>query len=388
MVPSGERILIVESDPDISDLIARQALKPLGYNADVVGEAASAIQQATQIPPDLIIANLNLPGLSGKDLLTALTSQGIGAPVVVVAEKGEEQSVIQAFRLGAVDALFWPARDAEIVRVVERALQQTHEARARRKLGQQLDATHQELERKLRELNTILAIGRAVISNTDQRQLFDRILEGALQVAEADMGWLMLRDDVSKSYLLTAYRNLPASWAKKLKQPLDDGISSLVALSGESLTIHGLPLEKFKVAALGKSAAVLPLKVQNEVIGLLVVVRKADREIDKTVQTLLGAVTDFASISLVNARLFRAVEETADAAKFNEKSRNAVLEALKESIRDEMQVSMYPLEALLSGQAGSLTKDQEQALKTIQNSLQRLSRSAEKTIPPEAVKIS
>lgn len=388
MVLSSERILVVENDPDISDLIARQALKPLGYNVVVVGEAASAIKHALQAAPDLVIANLNLPGLSGKDLLTALSSQGISAPLVVVAEKGEEQSVIQAFRLGAVDALFWPARDAEVVRVVERALQQTRETRARQKLGQQLETANLELQRKLRELTTILAIGKAVISVTDQRQLFDRILEGALQVSEADTGWLMLRDEKNKIYLLTAYRNLPAGWAKKLNQPLDDGISSLVALSGESLTIHGAPLEKFKVAALGKSAAVLPLKVQNEVIGLLVVIRKADREIDKVVQSLLEAVADFASISLVSARLFRAVEETTEDAKFNEKSRNAMLESLRESIRDEMQVSMYPLEALVSGQAGPLTEQQEQALRTIQISLQRLSRSAEKTIPPEAVKTS
>ena len=106
MASSGERILIVESDPDISDLIARQALKSLGYDVNVVGEAASAIKQAVQTSPDLIIANLNLPGLSGKDLLAALTSQGIKAPLIVIAEKGQEQSVIQAFRLGAVDVIF------------------------------------------------------------------------------------------------------------------------------------------------------------------------------------------------------------------------------------------------------------------------------------------
>jgi two-component system NtrC family sensor kinase len=386
MGPSGERILIVESDPDISDLIARQALKPLGYNTNVVGEAASAIQQAIHSAPDLIIANLNLPGLSGKDLLTALTSQGIRAPLIVVAEKGQEQSVIQAFRLGAVDALFWPARDAEVVRVVERALEHTHEAQMRQNLGQQLDATHLELDRKLRDLTAILAIGKAVISMTDQRQLFDRILQGAQQLADADMSWLMVRDEKSKAYLLVAQRNLPMAWAKKLNQPLDDGISSLVALSGESLAIHGAPLEKFKVAALGKSAAVLPMKIQSEVIGLLVVVRKADREIEKTLQTLLEAVTDFTCISLVNARLFRAIEQTAEAAKLNEKSRNAALESLKESIREEMQVSIYPLDALISAQSGPLTKEQEKALKTIRNSLQRLLRSADKTIAAESMK--
>lgn len=386
MASSRERILVVESNPDISDFIARQALKPLGYEVALVGDVASAIKQAVQTSADLIIADLNLPGLSGKDLLAALTSQGISAPLVVITEKGQEQSAIQAFRLGAVDALFWPARDVEIVQVVERSLQQTREVRARQKLDQQLQIANQELQHRVRELTTILAIGKAVISVTDQRQLFDRIVEGALQVSEADAGWLMLRDDQSKTYLLTASRNLPDGWAKKINQPLDDGISSLVAVSGESLTIHGEALEKFKVVALGKSAAVIPLKVQNEVIGILIVVRRADREINQNTQNLLEAVADFASISLVNARLFRAVEQTAEASKLNEKARNALLEFLRKSIQEELQVAMYPLDALISGKPGTLTETQEQALKTIQNSLHRLSRSAEKTIPPTAVK--
>lgn len=387
MTSSKERILVVESDPDISDLIARQALKPLGYNVILVGETAAALKQITQGPPDLIIANLNLPDLSGKDLLTALDSQGSHTPVVVVAEKGDEQSVIQAMRLGAADALFWPARDAEVVRVVEHALQQTREARARQKLDQQLDAANQELQRRLRELGTIVSLGKAVISITDQRQLFDRILEGAQQVSGADFAWLTLRDDGTGTYLLNAHRSLPPGWAKKLGQPLDDGISSLVALSGESLTIHGTALEKFKVATLGKAAAVLPIKVQNEVVGLLVVVRKTDREIDRTIQTLLEAVADFASISLVNARLFRAIGESTDAARLNEKSFTAMLEPLRESIREELQLSQYQLEPLLSGQYGALTERQKQALKTIQESLQRLSYAADKTIPSAAVKV-
>ncbi len=388
MGPSGERILIVESDPDVSDLIARQALRPLGYETIVVDEAGSAIQRAVQNSPDLIIANLNLPGLSGKDLLTALTSQGVDAPLVVVAEKGQEQSVIQAFRLGATDALFWPARDAEVVRVVERALQQTREARARQQLGQQLDATHLELERRLRDLTTIVGIGRAVLSVTDHRQLFDRILEGAQQLAAADMSWLLVREEKTKNFLLAAQRNLPAAWGRKMNQPLDDGVSSLVALSGEPLAIHGIPLDKFKVASLGRSAAVLPLKVQSEVIGLLVVVRKADEEVEQGVLTLLEAVADFACISLVNAQLFRAVQQGAEAARAGDKSRHAMLESLKDAIRSELQAATYPLEAVLSGRSGALTKDQQQALKSVQGALQRLARKAEKTVPAEPLKLT
>jgi FixJ family two-component response regulator len=53
----------------------------------------------------LIIANLNLPDLSAQDLLAALSPQGVAVPLVVVAEKGDERRAVQAFRLGAMDAL-------------------------------------------------------------------------------------------------------------------------------------------------------------------------------------------------------------------------------------------------------------------------------------------
>jgi DNA-binding response OmpR family regulator len=384
MATLGERILIIESDPDISDLIARQSLQPLGFQVTVVSDASAAIKQTTQIPPDLIIVNLNQPGLSGKDLLVALASQGVEAPLMVIAEKGQESDVIQAFRLGATDVLFWPARDAEVVSAVEHALRQTYEARTRQKLDQQLKNANEELQHRVRDLTSLLTIGKAVVSINDQRQLFDQILEGALQLAEANIAWLLLRDEKAKNFLLSAHRNLPDAWAKKMGQPLDDGISSLVALSGESLLMHGAPLQKFKVAALGKSAGVIPIKVGNEVIGLLIVVRKTDQEIGKPAQIMLEAVADYASISLVNARLFNALAQTAELARVSEKTRTEALDSAWGAIREEVQTAMYPLGMVLAESEGPLNTEQRRALQTVHSALQRLTRASENTPGPGA----
>ncbi len=378
----GERILIVENDPDIADLIGRQSLQPLGYQTLVVSDAVTAIKTAVQPSPDVIIADINLPGLSGKDLLTAFNSQGIKAPVIMIAEKGHEHDVIQAFRLGATDAILWPARDAEVVAIVERALRQTKEMRERQRLDRQLKATNDELQRKLRDLTTILATAKAVVSMTDQRQLFDRILESALQVAEADVCWLMLREEKSNAFLLRTHRNLPESWAKKINQPVDDGISSLVALSGESLVMSGPPLQKFKIAALGKSVGVIPIKIQNEVIGLLIVVRKADREIPLDEQKLLEAVADYASISLVNARLFHALEQSVEAARTSEKQRYAMLQSVRDAVNNEIQAATYPLNLVLTEMPGPLNAEQRQALESVQAALRRMAHSSEKTVVP------
>ena len=273
MASTGDRILLVENDPEISDLIARQVLISEGYDVDVVPDSSSAIKQALTSPPDLIIADLNLPTLSAKDLLVALTSQGIHTPLLVIAEKGQEQAIIQAFRLGAADYLLWPARDAEVLTAVERVLGRVHEVRYRQRLDMKVSELNRELQRKARELTAMINVGKAVVSITDHRVLFQKLVEGAAQVSNANIVWLLVRDDENRSFLLSAQRGLPDAWAKKINLPLDDGISGLVALSGETLSISGEPLTKFRVASLGKSACAVPVKIQKEVIGMLVVVR-------------------------------------------------------------------------------------------------------------------
>jgi len=372
-----ERILIVENNLDVSNLIARHTLQPLGYRVEVVKTTANAIQEAVRFSPDVIMTNLLLPGLSGKDLLVALNSQGLETPVIVISESGMESDVIQAFRLGAADYLRWPAREAEIVSVIERVLQQVRTYRERESLSRQLTQTNQELQRRVRELTTIFAIGKAVTSLTEQQALFDKLVEGSIYISDADSGWLLLREDNKRLYILKAQRNLPESAAEKMNQPWDDGVSSLVGLSGEPLSIHGEPLKRFKVSRLGQSVLVTPVKVRNEVIGLLVVVRKSPRPFGPNVQALLEAVADYASISLVNARLFkvledraRAMQHAAETAQENEKKKDEVLKSVKIELSSSLAGANETVTSLLIGENSRLNATQKNLLRTAQEKLQ------------------
>jgi DNA-binding response OmpR family regulator len=371
MNASAERILLVESDPDIRELIANQALQPLGYQVQVAEDASTAIMQAAQSTPDLVIIDLNLVGLSGKDLMVAFSSQGLQVPVIVIAQKGQESNVIQAFRLGGTDYLLWPVRETEVVSAVERALKQVRERHLRQRLDQQLKETNLELQRSVRELTTIFAIGKAVISITDQRALFNKIVEGMLYVADADYGWLLLRDERTRTFVLTAHRNLPDSWSRKMGQPLDDGISSLVALSGETLAITGEPLKRFKLSSLGLSALAAPVKIQQEVIGLLVVVRKAERIFEDTVQSLLEAIADYTSISIVNNHLFRALQTGTGSPQAMDKKKVEQFDEIHEELQSLLQSATYPIDLLLTGNPGKLSSEQQKALKTTQSTLMR-----------------
>jgi len=306
-----ERVLVVDEDPDVLDLLETQVLQPMGYEVASAHEAGGAIQQALNFGPDLILASLTLPGLSGKDLLVALRSQGIEVPMLVMAPEGMEADAIQAFRLGARDYLVKPLREAEAVAAVERALNEIRLRRERKQLADQLAESNRQLERRVRELTTIYGIGKAVTSTTNQAQLFSKLMEGSLYVTEADMGWILLRDESTNDMVLRAQSGLPSNVASKLHQPWDDGVSSLVMLSGEALRIHGEGLSQFKMSQIGRAALIVPIKVRDQPVGVLNVARRDARMFTERNQAMLEAVADYASISLVNARLFQALETRA-----------------------------------------------------------------------------
>jgi two-component system NtrC family sensor kinase len=376
MKTSRERILLVESDPEISDLIARQTLKSLGYQVQIARQASTAIQEAARFSPDIVITNLNLPDLSGKDLLVALNSQGVISPVIIIAQRGMEGDLIQAFRLGATDYLLWPAREAEIASAVERVIKQVRARRERETLGRQLKQTNDELQQRVRELTTIFAIGKAVTSITNPKELFEKIVEGAVYVTEADSGWLLLRKENNKEYNLTAQRNLPKTIAGRLGQPWDDGISSLVALSGETLSISGEPLTRLKVSQLGKSALVVPVKLKKEVVGLLVVVREKPQPFSPSNRTLLEAVADYASISLVNARLFRALEDrarsllqAAEAAQASDRKKDEKLKNIQRDLSQPLSGAIKTIDSLIIDEDSRLNTSQKEALHSARKDL-------------------
>ena len=307
-----ERILLVDEDPEVLDLLSRQLLQPMGYRISSANDAGTAIQQAINFNPDLIVASLTLPGLSGKDLLVALRSQGMEVPVLVTAHEGMEADAIQAFRLGAEDYLVKPLREAEVVATVERALKEIRLRYERSRLAQQLAESNQKLERRVRELTTMYGIGKAVTSVTHQGRLFDMLMESSLSVTEADMGWVVLQDDSQEELVLRAQQGLPDSFSGQVHKTWDDGISSLVMLSHEPLSIYGEGLSKFQLAHFATSALIVPIKVRDQPIGVIAVARKQARPFTEANQRMLQALADYASISLVNVRLFQALEGRAE----------------------------------------------------------------------------
>jgi DNA-binding NarL/FixJ family response regulator len=115
----AERILVVDDHP-----LTRSALAGLlqQHEFDVVGEAAdgeSAIAQAAELQPDLILLDLSMPGLDGLSALPRLREAAASCEVVVLTASGEETNLLAAIRAGAAGYLLKsepPARIVEFLR--------------------------------------------------------------------------------------------------------------------------------------------------------------------------------------------------------------------------------------------------------------------------------
>jgi signal transduction histidine kinase/DNA-binding response OmpR family regulator len=379
---SREKILVVDDDLDALDLIAKQALAPMGYQVATATDGAAAIQRALQLQPDLVIASLQLPGLSGKDLMVALRSQGFEAPVIITATHGMEAQAIAAFRVGATDYLTRPLREAEIISAVDHALRDVRLRRERAQLADSLAKANRQLERRVKELTTLYSIGKAVTSITDLEMLFERLIEGALFVTEAELGYVLLAaEDVPAGphgppLIMRARKNLPASSARWLGQAFDDGLSALVVLSGEPLQIAGEALSKFKIATLVKAALVVPMKIKERVVGVILVGNRTARPFGERDAAMLSAVADYASIALVNTRLFREVEARArtlqkayDDLRDAERLKDEVFKNVSRELRAPLAQAKRDVDMLLHGDRGALNPDQTDLTRTVAEKL-------------------
>jgi len=118
---AAEKILIIEDDETLRNVMQLQ-LKKLGYEAASVPDVERAMDILQRFPQDLIITDLNLPGISGIELLKRIRSESVGSAVIVMTAYGTIQSAVEAMRYGAYDYITKPIEPYDLKALVSRAL--------------------------------------------------------------------------------------------------------------------------------------------------------------------------------------------------------------------------------------------------------------------------
>ena len=132
---TGCTVLIADDEAPFARMIARQ-LERAGHRTRVFEDGQSALTSIRGDAPDLVLVDVNMPGLSGLELVERLAASGELPPTIVMSAYGNLETALRAVRGGAIDFLSKPFRLPEVELKVEVALERIRQAApARRKVA-------------------------------------------------------------------------------------------------------------------------------------------------------------------------------------------------------------------------------------------------------------
>ena len=100
------KLLVADDDPDLLDLVA-YALGQTGYLVVKAADGTAALAAFEAEAPDMVILDINMPGMTGFEVCSAIRSRST-VPVMMLTARGEEQDLVRALDLGADDYLTKP----------------------------------------------------------------------------------------------------------------------------------------------------------------------------------------------------------------------------------------------------------------------------------------
>src|SRR5262245_4796661 len=121
------RILVVEDDRDIGELVSRY-LEKAGFTADLVSSGRDAIASIAATPPDLLVLDLMLPQVDGLEVCRSVRAneKTAGIPIIMLTARAEESERIVGLEIGADDYIAKPFSPNELVARVRALLRRAH----------------------------------------------------------------------------------------------------------------------------------------------------------------------------------------------------------------------------------------------------------------------
>ncbi len=171
------KILVVDDDPDIATVL-RDRLESVGYETVIASNGLQAIETIERETPGLMLLDIELPKLSGLEVLKRLAQgrqngrEGFDLPVIVMTAHGTIARAVEAMKEGAYDFLTKPVEMDHLAIVIKKALER------------------ESLKRQVAYLRTEVETKYATIVGTSPPM--QRVIELARRAAESEASVLLL----------------------------------------------------------------------------------------------------------------------------------------------------------------------------------------------------
>jgi DNA-binding NtrC family response regulator len=121
-------ILVVDDEPNMR-LVLTTLLDQSGFVSSSSSSAEEALKRVRELDPDVILTDMQMPGMGGLELLKTLSDQFPEIPVVLLTAYGTVAAAVEAMRRGAFDFLLKPFDREQLVAVMQKAVRHAHRTR-------------------------------------------------------------------------------------------------------------------------------------------------------------------------------------------------------------------------------------------------------------------
>lgn len=124
------RVLVVDDDPDVALYTKTVLERRGGFAVRAVGTAQAALELADEFEPDVVVTDIEMPGMTGLELMSRLRASRPALPVVVITAHVSVDYAVKALRAQANEFLTKPVASADLVSIITRLAEEGRRARS------------------------------------------------------------------------------------------------------------------------------------------------------------------------------------------------------------------------------------------------------------------
>ncbi|MBI1911693.1 MAG: response regulator [Deltaproteobacteria bacterium] len=205
------KIMLVDDDDSVREAVA-EILSRRGWDVDAFDNAEKGVEALRNGFYDVVLADINMPGLSGMDFLQQAKENAPEVPFIIITGYPSIDLAVEAMKIGAVDFLAKPFKAEELEVTVRKAVSESKVANANRTaagakiraIGNLPEIARRRLEDKIKELSILHTISESLDEVNEKEDIFRKTMDIAQIIADSDKSFIMVVEGSNKELVIQA----------------------------------------------------------------------------------------------------------------------------------------------------------------------------------------